>query len=344
MAKTGTKEKPKFFIHSNDPDQMGSQRWQGGIATIVKSVFAPGMFSKETGKHALFRFLTLQEEDGVEHQVRYLRGWFGNTEKEGKKRVGLNMYPSKDGESIAGPEDKDFEELLSEYAELAAGKGADNMIPSIPESEQHLYEGVFSVSLEETRVGNVDDRQFMASVKEKTLKDPADPNSSPFNFDDRSDALCGHKFQWDLLDQQYTFTKKDGEQKNDFKVLIPTHYFGLDEEWEAEHKANGKTKERSTTTNTRTVAASTDEEEPEIETDDSTSEQDPFENDVEAKIVAFLTRVKKPVSKKDVSTNIMNAYKTPEEKKAAIALCGNNRWMTDTVNRPWSYEDGQFSA
>lgn len=336
MANTSKqKEMPKFFIHSNDPDQMGSQRWQGGIGTIVKSVFAPGMFSKESGKHALFRHLTIREEDGVEHNVRYLRGWFGNTEKEGKKRVGLNMYPSKDGLTIAGPSDKDFEDMLSEYAELAAGK-VDNMIPTIPEDELSLYEGYYTISLEEIKVSNVDDKQFMACVKEKTLTDPADPNSSPFNFDERSDALCGHKFQWDLLDQQYTFTKKDGEKANDFKLLLPTHYFGLDEEWEAEHKANGKTKEKK-------ANSKAEEELEQSETNESNEpEADEFENDVEGRIVAFLVKAKKPLTQRDISTHIANSFKDVDERKRAIGTV-NMKWLVDD-SRPWKFEDGKFQV
>lgn len=342
MPKTQAISEVKFFIQSNDPDMMGSQRWQGGIGTIIKSVFAPGMFSKESGKHALFRFLTIKEEDGVEHSVRYLRGWFGNTEKEGKKRIGLNMYPSKDGKTIAGPTDKSLEELLEEYAELAKGKGEDNTIPSIPEDELPFYEGVYTISMEETKAGNVDDKQLLGKIKELTLADPADPKSSPFDLDGRSDVLCGLKFQWDLLDQQYSFTPKDGGEKKEFRVLIPTHFFGMDEEWEVEHKANGKTKEKSTTS---VRAVSSEDSGGESETEQvSEQEQNPFENNVEGVVVAFLTKVGKPVSKKDISTHVMNQYKTPDERKQAIALCGNNKWMTDTVNRPWGYENGQFSA
>lgn len=340
MAKSQT---PKLFIQSNDPDQMGSQRWQGGIGTIVKSVFAPGMFSKESGKHALFRFLTIREEDGTEHTNRYLRGWFGNTDKEGKKRVGLNMYPSKDGKSIAGPTDKDFEELLEEYAELAKGKGEDNTIPQIPEEELHLYEGVFTVSIEETRANNVDDKQLLGKIKELTRTDPADPNSSPLNFDDRSDSLCGLKFQWDLLDQQFTFKKKEGEKENDYKVLIPTHYFGMDEEWEAEHAANGKTKEKSTTAK-QSAKQTASAEEVEPESDESAEGPDEFESDLEMKIRSFLVKNKsKSITHKDISTHVANSYPDKEDKKRAIATV-NIKWMTDTDNRPWKFEDGLFSA
>lgn len=333
MAKSQATQPIKFYIQSNDPDQMGSQRWQGGIGTIVKSVFAPGMFSKESGKHALFRFVTIREEDGVEHTNRYLRGWFGNTDKEGKKRVGLNMYPSKDGQSIAGPLDKDFEELLEEYAELARGKGEDNTIPQIPEEELPLYEGVFTVSLEETRANNVDDKQLLGKIKELTRTDPADPDSSPLNFDDRSDALCGLKFQWDLLDQQFTFKKKEGEKENDYKVLIPTHYFGMDEEWEVERAANGKTKEKPTAVSAKFA------DEPEAET----AEPDEFESDLEVKIRSFLVKTKKPVTQKDISTHVANSYKEMNDKKRAIGTV-NIKWLTDTSNRPWNFEDGMFSA
>lgn len=326
----------KFYIQSNDPDTMGSQSWQGGIGTIVKSVFAPGMFSKESGKHVLFRYITIREEDGIEHTVRYLRGWFSYKDKEGKKRIGLNMYPSRDGVMIAGPEGKTLEELLEEYSELAAGKGADNTIPSIPEEEQPLYEGVYVVSMEETKAGNVDDKQLLAKIREKTLTDPTDPTSCPFDLNGRSDVLCGMKFQWDRMEQEFSFTPKEGQEKKEFKILLPTHYFGMDEEWEAEDKVNGKTKEKKTTT---TKAAS---DEPEA--DESESTPNPLEDAVEEKIRSFLVRNKgKQLVKKDLTTYIANVFPA-DQRKEVLAIAGNNAWLTDTISRPWSYEDGKFSA
>jgi hypothetical protein len=322
----------KLFIHSNDPDQMGFDRWSGGIGTIIKSVFAPAMFSRDSGKHGLFHLLTIQEEDGVEHIARYMRGFFGNTEKDGKKSIGRNSYPVREDGTIAGPLDKSLEELLEEYAQLAKGKDENNTIPQIPEEEQHLYEGVFVGSLEENiKDSNTDDKQLMGKIKELTRTDPADPESSPFTGAERSDAICGLKFQWELLDQQYPFKAREGEAKSEFKLLIPTQYFGMDEEWEAHNKANGKTKEKTT------VKAEANEDETATET-----EADDFENDVEGRIVAFLVKTKKPLTHKDISTHIANAFKSPEERKKAIGVV-NIKWLVDE-NRPWTYENGMFQA
>lgn len=331
MAKSQSTPEPiKLHIQSNDPDQMGFDRWSGGVGTIVKSVFAPAMFSRESGKHALFHLLTIQEEDGTEHSARYLRGFFGNKEKEGKKSIGKNSYPVREDRTIAGPPGKSLEELLEEYAELARGKGEDNTIPQIPEDEQHLYEGVYVGTLEAGVKGqNNDDKQLMAKIKELTRTDPADPNSSPFNGDERSDALCGHKFQWDLIAQQYPFKQREGEQKSDYPVLIPTHYFGMDEEWEAEHKANGKTKEKQTE---KKITAP-------VEVEDAT-EEDPFENDVEGRIVSLLVKGK-PVTHKQISTFVANSFTDMEERGKGIATC-NIKWLVDPA-RPWKYENGQFS-
>lgn len=336
MAKQ-EKEMPKFFIHSNDPDQMGFEKWSGGIGHIVKSVFAPAMFSRDSGKHALFHLLVIQEEDGTEHNARYLRGWFGNTDKEGKKSIGKNTYPVKADGTIAGPENKSLEELLEEYAQLAKGKDENNTIPTIPEEEQELYEGIFVGSLEDgVKDQNTDDKQLMSKIKELTRKDPADPESSPFNWSDPSTAICGHKFQWDWLPQQYPFKAREGAEKKDYQVLIPTAYFGMDEEWEAENKANGKTKER-------TAASKTEETEtPSAPDEGNEPEADEFENDVEGRIVSFLVKTKKPVTHKDISTHIANSFTDTNDRKKAIGTV-NIKWLVSDA-RPWTYENGKFSA
>lgn len=336
MAKTQA-PMPKLHIQSNDPDQMGFDRWSGGIGTIVESYFAPSMFSRETGKHALFHHLIIREEDETEHTQRYLRGFFGNTDKEGKKSIGRNTYPVREDGTIAGPLDKSFEELLEEYAELAKGKDENNSIPSIPEEEQPLYRGVFAGTMDAGIKGqNNDDKQLMSKIKELTRTDPADPDTSLFKGDERSDAICGHKFQWDLIAQQYPFKSKDGEKKSDFEVLIPTHYFGVDEDWEAEHKANGKTKKETATLSKAT-------EESETEPEDET-EPNPLEGEVEEKIRSFLVKNKgKQLVKKDLTTHVANAF-PPEKRKEVLSIAGDNSWITDNINRPWTYADGKFTA
>lgn len=333
-----SKPEPEFklYVQSNDPDTFGPLTWQGGIGTVVKSVYAPAMFSRESGKHALFHLVTIREEDGTEHLARYLRGFFGNTDKkpDSKKFIGNNTYPSKDRKWIAGPAGKTTEELLEEYADLAKGKD-ESGIPSIPEDEIEDYEGYYVVSMAETRGGNNDDRQLLNKVKAITQTDPADPSTSTVSFEEDSRFLCGHKFLWDRLPQEFTFKQKEGQEKRDYKILIPTQYFGLDEEWEAESQANGKTKEKKEakpTTDTEEVEQSTDE-----------SEEDSFAEDLTMKIRSFLVKnkAKGPLDKKTVSTFVVNAYPEPEQKKMAIALWGNLKWSTHE-DRPWTYEDGAW--
>jgi hypothetical protein len=327
-----TEETEKWFIQSNHPDDFGPTIWQGGIGTVVKSVYAPCMFSKKSGKHGLFHFVTIQEEDGATHVIRYQRGWFGNTEPKptDKKFKGLNVYPSKTGHSIAGPSGKTTEELMELYIELANGD------VKLEDNELEDFEGWFVISKAETKGGNNDDRQLLDAVRAKTQTDPADPTSSTVSFDEDSRFLCGHKFQWDRIPQEYSFTK-EGEEAKEYKILIPTAYFGVDEEWEAEHSTNGKTKQKETQ---KSTAAKSDETENETE-EDETNE---FADSIEVKVLSLLKKNKgKKLDKKAISTHILNLMETPDDKKSALNYVGSVKWMADD-SRPWNYEDGSFSV
>lgn len=318
----------KWFVQSNNPDDFGPVAWQGGIATVVKSVYAPDMFGKKSGKYGLFHILTLREEDGTEHTSRYLRGYFNNTDpKPGDKRYkGFNVYPSKTSTSIAGPEDKSLEELMEMYAELGNGD------LKLEEGEVVDFEGYFAISMAETRGGNNDDRQLLDKVREKTKKEGEE--NSAVSFDQDSRFLCGHKFHWDRLPQTYPFKAKEGEEAKEFKILIPSAYFGIDEEWEAENKSSANSKSSGSKEESKPVESETPESE----------ETNEFADNIELKILQFLKKNKgKEIDKKQISTHVLGLFSDVDDRKSALNYCGNNKWMVSD-DRPWSYEDGKFKA
>lgn len=320
----------KWFVQSNNPDDFGPVAWQGGIATVVKSVYAPDMFSQKSGKYGLFHILTLREENGAEHTSRYLRGYFAGTDPKptDKRYKGNNVYPSKTMTSIAGPEDKSLEELMEMYAELGNGD------LKLEEGEVVDFEGYFAISMAETRGGNNDDRQLLDAVRKHTTKEGEE--NSAINFDQDSRFLEGHKFHWDRLPQAYPFKTKEGEEAKEYKGLFPTAYFGIDEEWEAENKSSKSSMASS--------SSSKEESKPAESPSPESEETNEFADDIEMKILALLKKNKgKEIDKKQISTHVLGLFSDADDKKSALNYCGNNKWMVSD-DRPWTYEDGKFKA
>ena len=316
----------KWFVQSNDPRDFGPVAWQGGIATVIKSVYAPDMWSEKSGKYGLFHILTLREEDGTEHKARYARGYFANTDPKpsDKKYKGYNVYPSKSGKSIAGPEDKSLEELMELYKDLGNGD------LKLDDGEEVEYEGYFAISMAETRGGNNDDRQLLDAVRKHTTKEGEENSAINFNQDSR--FLEGHQFYWDRLPQAYPFKTKDGEEAKEYKGLYPTKYFGIDEEWQAENKSS------STSSTSEKKSAASETETPESE------ETNEFADDIEMKVLGFLKKNKgKDIDKKAISTHVLGLFTVGDDRKSALNYVGNNKWMVDDA-RPWTYDDGKFKA
>lgn len=331
----------QLYTHSMHPDSFGSAGFQGGIATMTNTHLRPWCSpNSETGKHMLFAFSTLITEDGEQYEVKWQFGWFG---EQKPSKIGQNWYPSKDGRSVAGPDNLSIEEITEEYATLAAGGTG----VKIKEGDEHLYEGPIPVNFSRNPppFPRKEWAQFVVSVTQiPELQDPKDPKVCTFPFSDDGSVACfdGHKFMFDRADKLY----KSKNEKGDFKVIIPTQYFGLDEEAlananDGDGAENEEVKPKRGVGKPK-VEESEEEEETTADNDTDDNDEDALALAVENSVVAILRKQSGPVPKRTVTALLIEEYADDVKTQKAVEKLWNSAWAIDE-ERKYKVKSGLFS-
>ncbi len=304
----------RFKPQSLNPDTFTTGRPDGFTGTWEGLYMYPSK-AKDGKYYANLALVILPDEDtGLDRFMEIYSAGFLN-----------QCVPSKDGISPAGGEDEDFIALSQGKYE---GEGLDTqplegefpnqmIIPNHDNVGEH-----FLGSLSKTRAGYQLLKALQELDEKKVFKElHSDEPSTSLSF------ANGYRFRFDRVPQKGDDKKKkkEGEEaKNEYKVLVPTAFYGR-----ADAKSSGAKKSTSSTSATSTTSASPS----------SSSNGSSLETDIIKALEEHLTSTKERKDKRgSFAVKVMKKFPQPQRGEVHAFLTDDENLERVAALQGWEYD------